>query len=397
MSEEKGLVTQQGLFPTTSEWGIMNQMVEAVFKSGFLPTHIKNPSQALAIILKGRELQIPPMQALSSLFVVNQRVTAQSDLMLGLALRTGEITYIIEEDTDNQCRIKFIRNRNGQKMEYIASYSMKEAITAQLSKKDVWQKYPKALLRARTIAIGLRVIAADVIMGLYTPEEMGAKVVITEEGEQVVIDNGEIIIEQDLQKSQKIEEAKIVGQEQPILTPGDNGGQSKLKPDSQLIKIHELLDKMKPYGYTDEMYRQDIKAEFKGIESSKYLTGPDKLRLISFLANKLTTLIKDTPITPSQKKLNELTAIVKEMGIGGTVKKYNNAFYGIAESKELLNNPQALDKCLSFILDYYTLFTEGKKKEEIIAELEEMTNEKKEFDKQEKLAEEEAKASGKLK
>jgi hypothetical protein len=55
---------------------------------------------------------------------------------------------------------------------------------AKLAKKDVWQEYPAAMLRARAISECVRMACPEVLHGaIYTPEERGA--VIDEDGNPV--------------------------------------------------------------------------------------------------------------------------------------------------------------------------------------------------------------------
>ena len=61
---------------------------------------------------------------------------------------------------------------------------MDDAKRAGLVKKDGWQFYPKAMLRARAITAGLRAVAPDIIAGIYDPEELGADVTV--DGEIVI-------------------------------------------------------------------------------------------------------------------------------------------------------------------------------------------------------------------
>jgi hypothetical protein len=81
--------------------------------------------------------------------------------------------FQIPEPVDYITTIEFTRYYNGNPHKIIASFSMNDALTADLVKKDNWSKYPKQCLFARTYVIGAREIASDLIFGMYTPEEMG--------------------------------------------------------------------------------------------------------------------------------------------------------------------------------------------------------------------------------
>jgi hypothetical protein len=73
--------------PSVEEFRTMKELGAMAIKSGFLPTSINTPEKAVIIILKGRELGIPPMQAFSSIAVVNGKPTMSAELMLSLIYR----------------------------------------------------------------------------------------------------------------------------------------------------------------------------------------------------------------------------------------------------------------------------------------------------------------------
>ena len=52
--------------PTHIELATMKELASLLVKSGLLPQAIKTPEQAIVIILKAKELNIPPIQAFSS-------------------------------------------------------------------------------------------------------------------------------------------------------------------------------------------------------------------------------------------------------------------------------------------------------------------------------------------
>jgi hypothetical protein len=64
----------------------------------------------------------------------------------------------------------------------------KDATALQLTGKDNYKKQPATMLKWRAVAACARVVFPDVILGLYTPEEMGAEVVADNEGNMTVID-----------------------------------------------------------------------------------------------------------------------------------------------------------------------------------------------------------------
>ena len=61
-----------------------------------------------------------------------------------------------------------------------------EAAEAELLEKDVWIKYWRRMLDARSLGNAIKEIASDITLGLYTPEELGAKTTINEDSIQTI-------------------------------------------------------------------------------------------------------------------------------------------------------------------------------------------------------------------
>ena len=142
---------------------------EKVLKSGFLPTSIKTPEQALTIMLTGQELGIKPMHALRCINVIQGKPVLSSELQLSLFLKNGgDVKWI--ESTAEKAVIEL--KRQGSDHWHRETFTIQDAQRAGLTGKDIWKKYPKALLKARVTSSGLRAVAPDVQMGVYDPEEL---------------------------------------------------------------------------------------------------------------------------------------------------------------------------------------------------------------------------------
>lgn len=154
-------------------------MQEAMWlvQSGFLPAHIRTPQQAFAIIQMGKELGLQPMAALNQIYVIQGKPTASTQLMLALAQRSGELEDFDVEADDNQatCYVK----RRGVRA-HTEVFTFEDAKKLGLASRDQWQKQRANMLKHRAIAANLRITFADVIMGLYTPDEMGGDRVLAD-------------------------------------------------------------------------------------------------------------------------------------------------------------------------------------------------------------------------
>ncbi len=172
-------------FMSPSIWQMMTQQASVLVNSGFLPASIKNANQALTIMMVGAELGIQPWQALSTINVIQGKPTISPQLMLALIQRSGQLEDIKIEGTDEQCAVTMKRKSQTAHTE---AFSMTDAARLQLAGKDNWKKQPTTMLKWRAVAACARVVFPDVILGLYTPEEMGAEVSVTDDGSQVVVE-----------------------------------------------------------------------------------------------------------------------------------------------------------------------------------------------------------------
>jgi hypothetical protein len=164
------------------QWELMRRQAETLVKSGFLPVAINTAEKALAIMQKGRELGIPPMEAMSSINVIQGKPSVSPQLMLALARRTGELEDIQMDVSDKVANVTV--KRKGQSS-YTTTFGIKEATDLQLIGKDNYKKQPGVMFQWRALAQNLRVTFPDAIAGLYLVEEMT-------QGEETVTTRGAV-------------------------------------------------------------------------------------------------------------------------------------------------------------------------------------------------------------
>lgn len=177
----------RSLVPATespwANWEAKEKFAQRLIASGFLPQAIRTPAQVLAIIQTGQELGIPPMQALRQINVIQGKPTLSAELMLAKMIKGGvKLAWLKSSDTEAELKA----SRPGTS--FTGRFTMEEARLAGLLIKDGWKRYPKAMLRARVVSLVARVVAPDLIAGMYTPEELGADV--NDSGEIVSVVTG---------------------------------------------------------------------------------------------------------------------------------------------------------------------------------------------------------------
>lgn len=159
---------------SASQWAMQKEQAGMLVKTGFLPSAINTPEKAIAVMMKGRELGIPPMYALSNIAVIQGKPSANAELMLALIYRDhGDDAIQFTEASNVRATISYKRRHWRERRDF--TFSLDDARTAGLTDGN-WRKYPAAMLRARCISAVARLAFPDTIGGLYTPEELGASV-----------------------------------------------------------------------------------------------------------------------------------------------------------------------------------------------------------------------------
>jgi hypothetical protein len=182
---ETGLTTRNevGLISPLDIENMKSQALILV-KSGLLPRSVDTAEKAIVIMMKGRELGLAPIHALSHIHVINGKPCMSAELMLAMIRKNckGAIINIIER-TNERCVIE--ASRPAEKTAAFV-FTMDDARMAGLTGNPTWTKYPRAMLHARCVSEMARAMFPDAIAGAsYTPEEMGA--LVNEDGEVIDI------------------------------------------------------------------------------------------------------------------------------------------------------------------------------------------------------------------
>ncbi len=157
----------------------MRQMAGILLKSGFLPRAIRTEEQVITILIKGCELGIPPMEALTGIVVIDGKPAVSPQLMLSLINRSGELRDIAIDSDDQHCTVTMTRRGRRPHTE---TFTLADARRMGLASRENWMKQPRVMLRWRAVSACARIVFPDVISGLYTLEEMDAAVAVDDDG-----------------------------------------------------------------------------------------------------------------------------------------------------------------------------------------------------------------------
>jgi hypothetical protein len=136
----------------------MKSFASELIASGFLPQSLKKPEQVVSVILKGRELGMGPMFAVSNIHVIQGNPVLSVHAIAALLIKANVMYKIIKDyepmkndageivkigDKPNYVTtVRFYRKWEGQIIEQDISFSWAEAVAQQLTGKDNWMKMP---------------------------------------------------------------------------------------------------------------------------------------------------------------------------------------------------------------------------------------------------------------
>lgn len=161
-----GMTVYQQQPVATITYADMERMADCIAKSGLFG--VKTQVQALALMLLAQSEGLHPVTAARDYHVIQGRPTLKADTMLARFQAAGG-TVKWDSYTDKAVSATFSHPHGGSvKVEW----TIEQAKAAKLTGKDVWQQYPRAMLRARVISEGIRTVYPGVLAGMYTPEEV---------------------------------------------------------------------------------------------------------------------------------------------------------------------------------------------------------------------------------
>jgi hypothetical protein len=218
------LTTQTFNNPTQAEFDTMREQANTLVKTGFLPVSIKTAEQALAIILTGRELGVPAMTALNGINVIQGKPTVSPQLMLGLIGRSGLLEDIKIKVDDAGATVLMKRRGRTAHTEF---FGYEEAKAMGLLTKDNYKKQATTMYKWRAVSACARIVFPDVLLGLYTHEEIAPDALVNEEGELVDSPFYETVAE--------VVETVPVKQEKKVIKPKKKNEVSEEERRAQLI------------------------------------------------------------------------------------------------------------------------------------------------------------------
>jgi hypothetical protein len=181
-----------------SDFDVIKEQAQILLESGFLPKAIDTVPKAVAIAMHGAELGIPIWTALNNINVIQGKPSASPQLMLALINRSGQLEDMSIDVNDDRAIVTMKRKGRTAHIEEFSMADARQMMTTEyvngqrkqipLAEKYNWKQMPQTMMKWRAVAACARVAFPDCILGLYTPEEMGADVSVDDEGNMTVIE-----------------------------------------------------------------------------------------------------------------------------------------------------------------------------------------------------------------
>ncbi len=174
------------LDPATAELDARLRFAEKMAQAGNLPpAYRRQPANLLLLDQFARDLGLSWTAALTGVHIVEGKPTASSAMIQALVRRAGHKLRVSDgKDGAGPTVTVEILRADDPDFPFRVTWGMAEAAAAGLANKDVWRKYPTAMLEARATTACARRACSDALFGvLYTPEELGA--VVDEDGQPV--------------------------------------------------------------------------------------------------------------------------------------------------------------------------------------------------------------------
>lgn len=170
-----------GILPAASTpLGDLERIAVLFAESGYFKD-ARQMAQCFVKIQYGAEHGIGPATAMMSVHIIEGKPAPSATLMAGMIKRTGRYNYRVRTWTDKECSIEFFEQ--GESVGF-GTFTLADAQKAGVANKDVWTRYGKAMLYSRAMSQGARAFCPDVFGGpIYSAEELGEAIVITETGE----------------------------------------------------------------------------------------------------------------------------------------------------------------------------------------------------------------------
>ena len=166
------LATVQSGLPQSREMSIqeISQVAKSVAASRLFPG-IENEQAAFTLMMLCQAEGLHPMAAMRRYHIIQGRPSMRADAMQAEYQRQGGVIRWGTSDAQ-LCEATFFHPVHAPDPGVRISMSFAEAQNAGLTGNPTWKKFPAAMLRARVISQGVRMVLPGVVVGIYSDAEV---------------------------------------------------------------------------------------------------------------------------------------------------------------------------------------------------------------------------------
>jgi hypothetical protein len=149
----------------------IEKMGEMIWASGMFGC--VKPEQGMVLAMQCLAEGKAPLELAKTYHIIEGKLTMRADAMLGRYLTTGgKVKWLVRSDVE----VRAIWSKDGNDVEIASTLEEFKnngiALSAKGGLKDNWRKFPKQMLTARNVSEAVRLLAPQIISGIYTPEEV---------------------------------------------------------------------------------------------------------------------------------------------------------------------------------------------------------------------------------
>ena len=149
----------------------IERMGEMIWASGMFGC--VKPEQGMVLAMQCLAEGKAPLELAKTYHIIEGKLTMRADAMLGRYLTTGgKVKWLVRSDTE----VRAIWSKDGNDVDIASTLEEFKnngiALSAKGGLKDNWRKFPKQMLTARNVSEAVRLLAPQIISGIYTPEEV---------------------------------------------------------------------------------------------------------------------------------------------------------------------------------------------------------------------------------
>jgi len=160
--------------PLTPEaWAMIERVAPAMHQARFFGG-VTSPAAAMAIMLTGYELGLPPAASFRFVHVIDGRPALSPKGALAVLRRSGLLDRLEIVEAPGACTVA-MRRRGGES--FSLTWTLEDARRAGVVRPNGgWDRYPQNMLRWRAIGYVADVLFPDVLGGLHRADEFGAAI-----------------------------------------------------------------------------------------------------------------------------------------------------------------------------------------------------------------------------